>query len=188
MYFSNARWYDPLLSRWLQVNTIVPEKIPRFPAWDRYAYANNNPVRFNHPSGHCIGPLLAVCIAAATLIADNAATITAIALTGAIISFVGPSNPDPQLINDPIASQQALENSAFQALGWLTFGQASLEFASMASPSMPILPDRTNPKDKTTGVLIAGGSQTTLVSGRNGPASQMPPGASGYDIVSRDSC
>lgn len=50
---------------------------------------------------------------------------------------------------------------------------------------MPILPDRTNPKDQTNGVLIAGGEQTTLVSGRNGPASQLPPGASGYDIVSR---
>jgi RHS repeat-associated protein len=180
-----ARWYDSYLNRWTSPDPIVPEKIQGVQAWDRYAYANNNPVRFNDPSGHCIGPLLAVCIAAATFIADNAAAITAVALTGAIMSFVGPSNPDPQLINDPVASQQALENSAFQALGWLTLGQASLEFSSIANPSVPVLPDRTNPKDKTTGILIAGGEQTTLISGRNGPASQMPPGASGYDIVSR---
>jgi RHS repeat-associated protein len=185
LYFYGARWYDGYLNRWTSPDSIVPEKIQGVQAWDRYAYANNNPVRFNDPSGHCIGPFLAVCIAVATFIADNAAAITTVALTGAIMSFVGPSNPDPQLINDPVASQQALENSAFQALGWMTLGQASLEFASIASPSVPILHDRTNPRDKTTGVLIAGGEQTTLISGRNGPASQMPPGASGYDIVSR---
>ena len=52
-------------------------------------------------------------------------------------------------------------------------------------PSIPILPERINPTDKTTGVLVAGGEETTLVSGRYGPASQMPPGSSGYDIVSK---
>lgn len=185
MYFFNARRYDSALGRWAQPDSILPVESQGAQAWDRYAYVNDNPVRFDDPSGHCIGPLLAICIAAATFIADNAAAITAIALTGAIMSFVGPSDPDLQLVNDPVASQQALENSAFQALGWLNLGQASLEFSSIANPSVPILPDRTNPKDKTTGVLVAGGEQTTLVSGRNGPASQMPPGTSGYDIVSR---
>jgi hypothetical protein len=32
----------------------VPVDVQGVQAWDRYAYVNNNPVRFNDPSGHCI--------------------------------------------------------------------------------------------------------------------------------------
>jgi len=49
--FYNARWYDPALGRFAQADTIIPGAgNPQ--AWDRYAYANNNPVRYNDPSGH----------------------------------------------------------------------------------------------------------------------------------------
>ncbi len=51
LYFYNARWYDPKIGRFIQADTIIPE--PGNPlAWDRYAYANNNPVKFTDPSGH----------------------------------------------------------------------------------------------------------------------------------------
>jgi hypothetical protein len=32
----------------------VPVGVQGVQAWDRYAYVNNNPARFNDPSGHCI--------------------------------------------------------------------------------------------------------------------------------------
>ncbi len=43
LYFYGARWYDPLIGRFLQADTLVPQ--PGNPqALNRYAYAANNPV------------------------------------------------------------------------------------------------------------------------------------------------
>jgi RHS repeat-associated protein len=50
----NSRWYDPALGRWIQPDSIVPEAVQGIQAWDRMAYVNNNPVRYEDPSGHCI--------------------------------------------------------------------------------------------------------------------------------------
>jgi len=47
----SARYYDSLLGRFIQADTIIPQ--PGSPlAWDRYAYANNTPVNYSDPSGH----------------------------------------------------------------------------------------------------------------------------------------
>ena len=40
---------DPYLARFAQADTIVPGGVQ---GYDRYAYVNNNPVRYNDPSGH----------------------------------------------------------------------------------------------------------------------------------------
>jgi len=49
-YF-NARWYDPMLGRFAQADSIVPE--PNNPlAYDRYQYVYSNPIRFSDPSGY----------------------------------------------------------------------------------------------------------------------------------------
>jgi len=62
LYFYNARWYDSSLSRFIQADTIIPQ--PGSPqGWDRYAYTNNNPVKYSDPSGHC-----PICIVAALVI------------------------------------------------------------------------------------------------------------------------
>jgi RHS repeat-associated protein len=61
LYFYVARWYDASLGRFLSADTIVPSTgNPQ--AWDRYAYVDNNPVRYNDPSGHCAGPFIAICL------------------------------------------------------------------------------------------------------------------------------
>jgi RHS repeat-associated protein len=52
LYWYNSRWYDPVLGRWIQPDSIVPEDTQGVQAWDRFAYVNNNPVRFNDPTGH----------------------------------------------------------------------------------------------------------------------------------------
>ena len=51
LYYYGARYYDSLLGRFIQADTIVPE--PGNPqAWDRFAYALNSPVKYTDPSGH----------------------------------------------------------------------------------------------------------------------------------------
>lgn len=51
MYY-NARWYDPLLSRFSSGDSIVPISSQGVQGWDRYAYTNNNPMRYVDPTGH----------------------------------------------------------------------------------------------------------------------------------------
>jgi hypothetical protein len=52
--FYNARWYDPVSGRFSQADSIIPEQSQGTQAWDRFAYTNNNPVRYTDPTGHCI--------------------------------------------------------------------------------------------------------------------------------------
>jgi len=54
LYFYGARWYDGSLGRFISPDTIVPTGTQGTQAWDRYAYVNNNPVRYNDPTGHMI--------------------------------------------------------------------------------------------------------------------------------------
>ena len=51
LYFYQARWYDPLVGRFLSADTIVPD--PTNPqALNRYSYTLNNPLRYTDPTGH----------------------------------------------------------------------------------------------------------------------------------------
>jgi len=51
LYFYNARWYDQELARFVEADSIVPDA-GNAVSYDRYAYALNNPIRYNDPSGH----------------------------------------------------------------------------------------------------------------------------------------
>ena len=48
-----ARFYDPFLGRFIQPDTLV-STMESSQALNRYAYVNNNPVKYSDPSGHCI--------------------------------------------------------------------------------------------------------------------------------------
>jgi RHS repeat-associated protein len=52
LYYYGARWYDTALGRFVQADTIVPDGVQGL---DRYAYVNNNPLRYTDPSGHDVG-------------------------------------------------------------------------------------------------------------------------------------
>ncbi len=51
IYFYGARWYDPALSRFLSPDSIIPG-VGNSQAWDRFAYALNNPLSYSDPTGH----------------------------------------------------------------------------------------------------------------------------------------
>jgi RHS repeat-associated protein len=46
LYFYGSRYYDPELGRFIQPDSIVPASSQGTQAWDRYAFVNNNPVRY----------------------------------------------------------------------------------------------------------------------------------------------
>ncbi len=48
-----TRWYDPYITHFAQADTIVPGGVQGL---DRYAYVNNNPIRYTDPSGHKCAP------------------------------------------------------------------------------------------------------------------------------------
>ena len=51
LYYYGARYYDPVLGRFISADTLVPE--PGNPqALNRYAYVLGNPLLFIDPSGH----------------------------------------------------------------------------------------------------------------------------------------
>jgi len=51
LYFYGARWFDPSIGRFTSPDTMIPSA-QGVQAWDRYAYVNNNPVRYMDPTGH----------------------------------------------------------------------------------------------------------------------------------------
>ncbi|MEL7627131.1 MAG: RHS repeat-associated core domain-containing protein [Anaerolineaceae bacterium] len=51
LYYYNARWYDPAIGRFMQADTIVPSQ-QGTQGWDRYAYVNNNPIKYVDPGGN----------------------------------------------------------------------------------------------------------------------------------------
>jgi len=51
LYDYQARFYDSSLGRFVQADTIVPG-LGDAQAWDRYAYVQNNPIRYTDPSGY----------------------------------------------------------------------------------------------------------------------------------------
>ena len=51
LYFYNARYYDPVLGRFISADIIISN--PRNPqAFNRYSYVMNGPLNYNDPSGH----------------------------------------------------------------------------------------------------------------------------------------
>ncbi len=56
LYWFGSRWYDPVIGRFIQSDSIIPD--PLIPGdWDRYQYARSNPLSYIDRDGHF--PILA---------------------------------------------------------------------------------------------------------------------------------
>jgi RHS repeat-associated protein len=71
IYFFQSRWFDPSLGRFMSPDSIVPTGSQGTQAWDRYAFVNNNPVRYNDPTGHFAVPLVAALVILVLLTGDT---------------------------------------------------------------------------------------------------------------------
>jgi RHS repeat-associated protein len=49
--FYNTRYYDPLLDRFIQADTTIPD-LGNPQSYNRYSYCLNNPLKYTDPSGH----------------------------------------------------------------------------------------------------------------------------------------
>jgi len=59
--YYGARFYDSSVGRFVSADTMIPQS-QGTQAYDRYAYTNNNPVKYTDPSGHFIPLLMAGAI------------------------------------------------------------------------------------------------------------------------------
>jgi RHS repeat-associated protein len=62
LYFYNARYYDPVLARFISPDSVVPD-LGNPQAFNRYSYVYNNPLIYTDPTGHC-----PVCFIAAGIV------------------------------------------------------------------------------------------------------------------------
>jgi RHS repeat-associated protein len=56
LHFAAARYYDTLTARFITADTIVPGLAQSSQGWNRFAYTENNPVKYVDPSGHLPEP------------------------------------------------------------------------------------------------------------------------------------
>jgi RHS repeat-associated protein len=55
LHYMNARWLDPATGTFLSVDPVVRD-VAKSQSLNGYAYAENNPIAFNDPTGACIPP------------------------------------------------------------------------------------------------------------------------------------
>ena len=89
LYDYGARFYSPLLGRFISADTIMPS--PGDPqSLNRYAYTLNNPLRYIDSTGHC-GPLTPVCLGL---------------LLGGMALLLQGDSPDLNVTPEDVASQR----------------------------------------------------------------------------------
>lgn len=72
LYFYGSRYYDPEIGKFTQCDTLVPSTTdPQ--TLNRYAYCNNNPLKYSDPTGHFIVAIFFLIVAIAKAAAIGAA-------------------------------------------------------------------------------------------------------------------
>jgi RHS repeat-associated protein len=135
LYYYGARWYDPSLGRFAQADTIIPEASQGTQAWDRYAYTNNNPVRYNDPSGHCIGPLMIACVVVAEAMPYIMVAVGAVLAFGAIPGDSRVYKPPPGAMDPGLQFVAGVE---LALTGYVAIPPASTQNSSSLEAVSPI--------------------------------------------------
>ncbi len=152
LYFYEARYYDPVLGRFISPDTIVPDPLqPQ--ALNRYTYVLNNPIIYTDPSGRgffsFIGAIVVKAIIGASIGAATNVAIAAVtggdlgnaAISGAIggaVFFVG----GPGIIQGAIAGAASAAATRGDPLRGALFGAVFGGIAKyVQSPNFQIFGD-----------------------------------------------
>ena len=85
LYYYNARYYDPYIGRFISPDIFVQDYTnPQ--TLNRYAYCQNNPLRYTDPSGHFSWGLMIGCVAIGLVVA-----VACVATGGAIAALAIPA-------------------------------------------------------------------------------------------------
>jgi len=114
LYYYGARYYDPVAGRFVQPDTLIPNHFdPQ--AYDRYAYALDNPLRYTDPSGHVVW--LAVPVALALYFSmENYAVAPENAQDAANPAYNGFTGNPMQFIDVPVGMARTSALEAGKAL------------------------------------------------------------------------
>jgi RHS repeat-associated protein len=138
IYFFNARWFDPSLGRFTSPDTIVPTSTQGTQAWDRYAFVNNNPVRYNDPTGHTLGPWTWAGI---VLI-----VIAAIVFAPVVLSFAGAIT----LAAGTVETLTIISGAVWERLGWFLTTKLQMPKSQLCLPKSQLcLPTQLSLQTKT---------------------------------------
>jgi RHS repeat-associated protein len=141
LVYMNARYYDPLLGRFISPDTVVPAAAnPQ--ALNRYAYVYNNPISNMDPTGHV--PVVAAIATAVSVGAATgfAGTAFVISVVGAATMTVGYVLKDPMLMSIGGVLLGAASAYTFGAgfLGNKLTAQAAWAGGSVSALTSPISP------------------------------------------------
>jgi hypothetical protein len=162
-----ARFYDATLMRWTQPDTIVPGAgNPQ--SLNRFSYVLNQPILFNDPSGHCVGPLVIVCFVVSVVLMASA-----IDLIETNSMEMTTASQQPGFASEQAASQQWQDNCMGQC-----------HYASVASPGPNGPMPRTPLTDRYSSAMAGvGQSVAQFLGGMSMMVGVMPPTRySTYDV------
>jgi RHS repeat-associated protein len=152
-----SRHYDPALGRFTSPDSIVPTASQGVQAYDRFAYVNNNPVRYTDPTGHSIDCGLGESNCAAGRIIDLKQRLD---MTGYMSSVLTARTKDPRLkmmqwqlsggsANYPVYPQ----GNASSYLGNMIGGYVGLLDVEMTREEWDI---KQKMRDVSTGIVLCG--------------------------------
>jgi len=116
----NARFYSPMLGRFIQPDTVIPDP-GGSQGWNRYSYVLNNPISYNDPSGHCAEPITFVLCAAAI---------------GAVVSVAIDAYVTTQVNHESYSWEQAGKAAAGGAVAGAVGATVGLAGAAIAGTSL----------------------------------------------------